>query len=69
MAEDQNQAAEAQEPVFGIEKIYVKDLSLEIPNAPQIFLQREAPQVGIELSNSARKLEDGLFDEIGRAHV
>ncbi len=62
MAEDQNQAAEAQEPVFGIEKIYVKDLSLEIPNAPQIFLQREAPQVGIELSNSARKLEDGLFD-------
>jgi preprotein translocase subunit SecB len=62
MAEDQNQAAEAQEPVFGIEKVYVKDLSLEIPNAPQIFLQRETPQIGIELSNSARKLEDGLFD-------
>lgn len=62
MAEDQNQAAEVQEPVFGIEKVYVKDLSLEIPNAPQIFLQRETPQVGIELSNSARKLEDGLFD-------
>jgi len=62
MAEDQNQAAEVQEPLFGIEKIYVKDLSLEIPNAPQIFLQRETPQVGIELSNSARKLEDGLFD-------
>jgi preprotein translocase subunit SecB len=62
MAEDQTQAAEVQEPLFGIEKIYVKDLSLEIPNAPQIFLQRETPQVGIELSNSARKLEDGLFD-------
>lgn len=62
MAEDQNQAAEVQEPLFGIEKIYVKDLSLEIPNAPQIFLQRETPQVGIELSNSARKLEDGLYD-------
>jgi preprotein translocase subunit SecB len=40
----------------------VKDLSLEIPNAPQIFLQRETPQVGIELSNSAKMLEDGLFD-------
>ncbi|CAG0972782.1 Protein-export protein SecB [Methylophilaceae bacterium] len=65
MAEEQNQAAtpeQSQEPVFGIEKIYVKDLSLEVPNAPQVFLQREAPQVGIELSNSARMLEDGLFD-------
>jgi len=56
MAEEQNQA------VFAIEKVYVKDLSLEIPNAPQIFLQRETPQVGIELSNSAKMLEDGLFD-------
>ncbi len=65
MAEDQNQAAtqeQQQEAVFGIEKVYVKDLSLEIPNAPQIFLQRETPQVGIELSNSAKMLEDGLFD-------
>jgi preprotein translocase subunit SecB len=65
MAEEQNQAAtqeQQQDPVFGIEKVYVKDLSLEIPNAPQIFLQRETPQVGIELSNSAKMLEDGLFD-------
>lgn len=65
MAEEQNQAAtqeQQQEAVFGIEKVYVKDLSLEIPNAPQIFLQRETPQVGIELSNSAKMLEDGLFD-------
>jgi preprotein translocase subunit SecB len=65
MAEEQNQAAtqeQQQDAVFGIEKVYVKDLSLEIPNAPQIFLQRETPQVGIELSNSAKMLEDGLFD-------
>ncbi|HEY8353401.1 MAG TPA: protein-export chaperone SecB [Methylophilaceae bacterium] len=61
MAEEQNQAAE-QQAVFGIEKIYVKDISLEIPNAPEAFLQREAPQIGIELSNSAKRLEDGLFD-------
>jgi preprotein translocase subunit SecB len=63
MAEEQNQAAEQQqEAVFGIEKIYVKDVSLEIPNAPEVFLQRETPQIGIELSNSAKKLEEGLFD-------
>jgi preprotein translocase subunit SecB len=41
------------QPGFGIEKLYVKDLSLEIPNAPQIFTEREVPQVGIEISNSA----------------
>jgi preprotein translocase subunit SecB len=29
------------QPVFGIEKLYVKDLSLEVPNAPEIFLERE----------------------------
>ena len=34
-----------QQAVFSIEKIYTKDLSLEIPNAPQIFLEREAPAV------------------------
>ena len=28
------------QPVFTIDKLYVKDLSLEIPNAPQIFLER-----------------------------
>jgi preprotein translocase subunit SecB len=65
MAEEQNQAAtqdQQQQPVFGIEKIYVKDLSLEVPNAPEVFLQREAPQVSIELSNSAKALEEGLFE-------
>ena len=32
---------ETQQPQFVIEKIYLKDLSLEIPNAPQVFLERE----------------------------
>ncbi len=37
--------SEQQQPQFGIEKIYLKDLSLEIPNAPQVFLERETPQI------------------------
>ncbi len=65
MAEE-NVAAEQQapQPGFAIEKIYVKDLSLEIPNAPQIFMNRETPQVGIELSNSASKLDEGVFEVV-----
>jgi preprotein translocase subunit SecB len=68
MAEDKaaqaNQEQEQQQPGFGIEKIYIKDLSLEIPHAPQIFIQREAPQVNIELSNAATKLDDGVFEVV-----
>lgn len=66
MAED-NQAAqqpdqENKQPGFGIEKIYVKDLSLEIPNAPQIFIQREAPQLSVELGNATSQLDEGVFE-------
>ena len=69
MAEDQVAATQEnseqdQQPAFGIEKIYVKDLSLEIPNAPQIFIQREAPQVSIELGNSTSMLEEGVFEVV-----
>lgn len=69
MAEDQVAASQEnseqdQQPVFGIEKIYVKDLSLEIPNAPQIFIQRESPQVSIELGNNVSMLEEGVFEVV-----
>ncbi|MBL8421233.1 MAG: protein-export chaperone SecB, partial [Dechloromonas sp.] len=41
-----------EQPVFGIEKLYVKDLSVEVPHAPEIFLEREAPQIEIQLGTS-----------------
>lgn len=50
------------QPGFSIEKLYVKDASLEIPNAPQIFTDRTQPQVNVELGNSAQKLEEGIFE-------
>jgi len=67
MAEDQAAPAnqeQNQQPVFGIEKIYIKDLSLEIPHAPQIFIQRESPQVSIELSNAANGVDEGVFEVV-----
>jgi preprotein translocase subunit SecB len=50
------------QPVLNIEKLYVKDLSLEIPNAPGIFLERENPQIDLQLQTQAAPLEEGLFD-------
>ena len=56
-----SEAAQNNQPVFTIEKVYVKDLSLEIPNAPQIFLEREAPQVDIQLHHNSSAVEDGVY--------
>ena len=52
------------QPVFSIEKVYVKDLSVEIPNAPQVFLEREAPQVDIQLHHNSSGVEDGVYETV-----
>jgi preprotein translocase subunit SecB len=57
-------AAQNLQPVFSIEKVYVKDLSLEIPNAPQVFLEREAPQVDIQLHHNSTGVEDGVYQTV-----
>lgn len=56
---DQNQ-----QPVFGIEKLYVKDLSVEVPNAPEIFLEQEAPEVQIHLGSNGRPVGEGVFEVV-----
>ena len=59
--------AEAQQdpqPVFTIEKIYVKDLSIEVPNAPQIFLERDTPRVDVQLSTKATPVDDGHYEVV-----
>jgi preprotein translocase subunit SecB len=53
-----------QQPVFAIEKLYIKDLSVEVPNAPEIFLERENPQVEIQLNTGARGVGDGVFEVV-----
>ena len=49
-------------PSFAIEKLYVKDLSLEVPNAPEIFLERESPEVTIQLQTGVKGLGEGAFE-------
>lgn len=53
-----------QQPTFGIEKIYVKDLSLEIPHAPEVFLSAEQPQVEVQLHNEGAAVSDGLYQVV-----
>lgn len=58
-----------QQPVFTIEKIFVKDLSLEIPGAPQIFAEREAPQIDISLHTGTREIDAGHYEVVLTATV
>ncbi len=49
------------QPVFAIEKIYVKDLSLEIPHAPQIYLERENPQIDLQMHCESNNVSENIF--------
>lgn len=51
-----------EQPVFSIEKIYVKDLSIEVPNAPQIFLERETPGIEVQIGSAATAIGEGMFE-------
>jgi preprotein translocase subunit SecB len=56
--------AEPQEssPVFNIQRMYLKDLSLEQPNSPAILLEQQQPQVDINLAIAAEAVADGIFE-------
>lgn len=56
--------SEQQEPIFSIEKMYAKDISLEIPNAPQVFLEHENPGIEMQLQTEAASIEDGLYEVV-----
>ncbi|AXT47848.1 MULTISPECIES: protein-export chaperone SecB [Chromobacterium] len=50
------------QPAFSIEKIYVKDMSLEVPNAPQVFLEQEQPEIDMQLASEGKQLDDGFYE-------
>lgn len=55
-------AEENNAPVFQIQRMYLKDLSLEQPNSPQILLEQTQPQVDINLALAAEPIAEGLFE-------
>ena len=50
------------QPAFSIQRIYLKDLSVELPNAPQILLEQGNPQVDIQLNIHAENVVEGLYE-------
>ena len=54
--------AEESTPVFQIQRMYLKDLSLEQPNSPQILLEQQQPQVDINLGMGASGIAEGVYE-------
>lgn len=57
---DQNQPD--QQPIFNIQRLYMKDLSLEQPNSPAIFLEQEVPGIEVSIDVGAEQLADGIHE-------
>lgn len=58
---DEQQAAQ---PMFTIEKLYVKDMSLEVPSGAEVFLQQQAPEVGIQFKTAFAQLGPDVFEGV-----
>ena len=52
------------QPSFQIEKLYVKDVSLEVPNAPQIFMQLDTPEMEVQVRNEAAMFAENLYEVV-----
>jgi preprotein translocase subunit SecB len=61
--------ADMQEPVFQIQRVYLKESSLEQPNSPAILLEQEQPAVDIQLGVEGKPIADGVYEVIVTATV
>lgn len=55
-------AEQNQQPVFQIQRVYLKDMSLEQPNSPAIFLDQEAPSIEVAVDVGAEALAETVFE-------
>jgi preprotein translocase subunit SecB len=66
MAEqDQN----TQAPAFNLQRVYLKDMSLEMPNAPHVLLEQEQPQVEVSINVGGQRLAETIFESTVTATV
>jgi preprotein translocase subunit SecB len=62
MSQENNVATDEQQAVFNIQRVYLKDASVEIPHAPHIFLEQSAPTIEIALDVNAQRLGDVVYE-------
>uniref|UniRef100_UPI00334158E4 protein-export chaperone SecB n=1 Tax=Castellaniella defragrans TaxID=75697 RepID=UPI00334158E4 len=66
---ENNENQDGQAPSFGLQRTYVKDLSLEMPNAPGIFLEHEGPTVEVSIQVGGQRLAETVFESVVTATI
>lgn len=61
--------SDTQDPIFQIQRVYLKEASLEQPNSPAILLAQEQPTVDIQLGVNAAPVADGVYEVMVTATV
>ncbi len=69
MAEENNQGntaagVNAESAQFQLQKLYVKDVSFEVPNAPKVFKETGQSEVKLNLNQRANDLGEGLHEVV-----
>jgi len=59
---DQNSQATEQQPQFNIQRVYLKDMSLEQPNSPAIFLEQDGPGIEVQIDVGNQRLADDIYE-------
>ncbi|MGH8246640.1 MAG: protein-export chaperone SecB [Gammaproteobacteria bacterium] len=62
--QDQKTAPAPGQGQFGIQKVYIKDMSFETPHSPKIFQEQWSPSVNMDVSNTAASIGENLFEVV-----
>ncbi len=54
----------AGEQQFSIEKLYIKDASLESPNSPAIFTSKWEPEINLQLTSATKQIDDKAYEVV-----
>jgi preprotein translocase subunit SecB len=69
MAEQNQNTPTSNEPSFNLQRVHLKDLSLEMPNAPQVFLEQDTPTVEVGINIGGQRLAETVFESTVTATV
>lgn len=62
MSDQAKPTEQENQPVFQVQRVYLKDLSLEQPNSPAIFLESDSPGIEVDISVGLENLAEGVFE-------
>ncbi len=57
---------DGQGPVFQLQRCYLKDASLELPNAPHVFLEQQSPNIDVQLEVGNSMVLEGIYEVVVR---